>query len=194
MARKGLKIVGDKKGLKIDGGTRKLIGLMIKMILSLAQGRRDTEGAVFDTLLGESGLPEVATMEEQCTVYQKKAVKGHSLGPPHIWVFGALLAVVVKRCEAVAAANLEVLKEFLQTYESADVETKADPVRFCRVSKFYNHWQKRIILCLARECGQFRKALMGALVEAKFVRRQGRAPATLMERELQEWLERLLKQ
>ena len=59
------------------------------------------------------------------------------------------------------------------------------------MSKCYNQGQKRITLCLAPEWGEFRKALTGALVQAKFVKRQGRAPATFMERELQEWLEGL---
>lgn len=79
------------------------------------------------------------------------------------------------------AANLEALKDFLQTYESAEVEAKADLVRFCRVSKCYNQGQRRITLCLAPECSEFRKALMGALVQAKYTRRQGRAPATFMD-------------
>lgn len=78
---------GGQKELKMDSGTKKLIALMIKMCLSLAQSKRDLEGAVFDTLLGECGLAEIVAMGEQGAVYQKKAVKGHSLGPP---TFGCL--------------------------------------------------------------------------------------------------------
>jgi len=82
----------DQKELKFAGSAKKLMALIIKMVLSLAQGTRDIEGAVLDTLLGECGLAEVLAMQEQGAVYQKKAVieRPFSRSPTHLGVRGTL--------------------------------------------------------------------------------------------------------
>ena len=50
-----------------------------------------------------------------------------------------------------------------------------------------------MIFALAPEKGEFRKQILLALKKAGHERKFGKAPASFMEREMQEWLEAILK-
>eukprot|EP00959_Pyramimonas_sp_CCMP1952_P290175 6069271-Pyramimonas_sp.AAC.1 len=63
---------------------------------------------------------------------------------------------------------------------------KADNIRFCRMDKCYDQNKKKVLLNLDPA---IRPIILDCLAQTGAELKQGRAPPTHMESELQEWLE-----
>ena len=87
------------------------------------------------------------------------------------------------------ALNQNVEKMYVD-YDSYSNDKKSDMVLFCKVDRMYEKDKKR--LTLAVRDPQFRIYLTTSMQTTNAKRKYGRAPATHMERELQEWVEHLL--
>ncbi|CAK0908617.1 unnamed protein product [Prorocentrum cordatum] len=75
-------------------------------------------------------------------------------------------------------------------YDSYDNEQKCELVLFCMVDRMYEKEKKRLTLSVCDH--QFRNYLTAALKTTSAKRKFSRAPATHMERELQDWVEQLM--
>ncbi|CAK0905960.1 unnamed protein product [Prorocentrum cordatum] len=162
------------------------------MLLSLAQSRRNIEGVLFDVLIVPAELPEALKMQEQGSAYNAQVQakgKGRGLGAPHLFVFGGLLEALLLRQQSIGKVNFEKLTEFKARLQSLDYEEKMDITRFTKVDRCYDQGKRRITLCLQ----EGRKEVIGALQQLGAELKSGRAPASHMERELQEWLEVFLQ-
>ena len=172
----------------VPASSKALYTLMMKMLLSLAQSRRNIEGVLFDVLIVPQDLPEVLKMTEQGSLYNQevqKRGKGHGLGAPHLWIFGALLESLLLRKESIGAHNFAELQKFKQKLTTLEYAQKMDIIKFTKVDKCYDQGKRRITLCIA----EARPELLSALQQIGAELKSGRAPASHMERELQEWLD-----
>ena len=71
---------------------------------------------------------------------------------------------------------------------------KCEAVLICRASAVYKEDQKRITLCLGHATDPALRPAIAQILAAKgWEHKYGQAPATHMERELQGWLEALLR-
>ena len=69
-------------------------------------------------------------------------------------------------------------------------EEKGEAFMFCRVDRTYNGETKRITMAIRDQ--DWRKTINKAMEERKWDRKYGRAPASFMERDMQQWVETLL--
>ena len=111
-------------------------------------------------------------------------------GPPHIYALGGLLKAIChrgdKELDPVIFANMTNL---MNRYEAMTVTKRAEMCKVCRTDKMWRADSRRLSLCIAD--GEALQELVAALVAIGATRKQGRAPATYMERELQEYVEAL---
>ena len=186
-----------KKCGNIQGENKKLKQLMLKAILRGEQRGRDMESCLFDTLTGRSDAAEVMAMSEQNTNYGaavKESGKGHDHGPPFIWTYGGLLTSLCQQGEKIGQANAVAMRAILNEYQDLSVQEKCDRIKFCRVSKMFDQQQKRITLCFPMGVADKQRGpVLASLVQLGWQRKQGRAPPTHLERELQAWLDVLLE-
>ncbi|CAK0860972.1 unnamed protein product [Prorocentrum cordatum] len=140
----------------------------------------------------------VLAMQEEAANYpdHAKGKKDHDLGPPYIDAKGGALktssGVKIGQGGAPGFTLAEALQvEFRKTYMACDqwsVERKCDLILHCRVEKVYQRGMKKITV--ATRDPQFRILMNKAFASTEgAVKLAGRAPATSLELELQEWLE-----
>lgn len=180
----------EKKVAAIKGGHRKLMKVMVKQLLKLAQSQRDLEGATFDTVVTKSSAAEVVSMQTQTKAYGdgvKEQGKNHNLGPPHIYAWMGLVEALVKRGVALGQLNFDTLKEHQAKMKDMSIEETCDLVRFCRCHRMFNQEQRRITLAISD--ASLRTVVLAALVQTGAERKLGRGPAGNMERELQMYIE-----
>ena len=132
-------------------------------------------------------------MKAQTGIYNSKLENKEStpaqLGPPHIYAMSGLMKAIMEMKEAVGKKNLEDMAELYTKYTNMKVEDKASMIRVCRTDKMWRADQRRLTLFLADQAAS--QLVVECLVQAGNIRKQGRAPATYLERELQEFLEAL---
>ena len=184
---------GKKTNAGLQGDHKKLMLLLMKMMLQAHQSRRSLEGILLDTFILPADSQEVTSISEQTLAYDKKvkaAGRGHSLGSPHLYAWMGLISSLVKRGEKIGSATAERIAGYKAKMEEQSLEELADEVRLCKVDKVYSENMKRLTMSVERS--GIRLDVIKALTELKAVRKQGRAPAGHMERELQQWLEAFL--
>ena len=125
------------------------------------------------------------------------AHKGHGLGPPHLYVFGAVLKEEHKASEEDGTVHAETqwLQEKLATYEAFSLEERSELVTFFRVSKVYRSDQVRLTMSLGHGslADEFRQKLLPTWREREgWSQKIGRPPAGHLERELGKWLHEFL--
>ena len=69
-------------------------------------------------------------------------------------------------------------------------EAKGEAFMFCRLDRTYSGDTKRITLAVRDP--EWRQTINKAMDELGWVRKYGRAPASFMERDMQQWVETLL--
>ncbi|CAK0853370.1 unnamed protein product [Prorocentrum cordatum] len=198
-----------KKG-RIEGGTKeeskqiaeqipdkqkKLFALMLKQILRLSQQCRDMSGVIFDTLIVPMTVAFITMMSEQTVAYAaetKSKGKEHTLGPPHIYAMGGLIKGLMTHGDSLGAQNHTDLATAWKEHDGYSVEQKCELILFCRQDKVFQKERRRITF--ATRDAKFRSILLACLSQVpQTTRKYGRAPASFMEREIQTFLEALLK-
>ena len=101
---------------------------------------------------------------------------------------GGLLDSLIDRGLETGSKNLKELKMFKEKYEQMTVSQRCDLVKVCRAEKMWRSDAKKLMLAIRDPIIQ---VLLGALEQVGGERKQGRAPASYMERELQAYLEAL---
>lgn len=156
---------GAAAGAKVD--TTQLLQTLVKATLANAQANRDLAGALFDVAIILKEPPEAEAVAAEGRRYSDK-VRGnrdHQLGPPHAWMFGALLKQIHSRGAAVGMAN---------AYDTYGIEEKADEVQHFQMVQTYGRTKTRIVMAVERT--GVRSLLLGALVQLGAERKVGRAP------------------
>ena len=98
---------------------------------------------------------------------------------------------MTSRGTTVGATTAKALAEAKQTLSSMEMEDRLETVKMCRVDKMYDASKKRITFNISD--GALRKTIISALNQTGAVHKQGRALASFMEREMQDWLEKLVR-
>ena len=88
------------------------------------------------------------------------------------------------------AVNAAAIDKIWEWFDTHSVEDRMEVVRMCKLDTTYDKKFKRITFVLRDD--EWRRAIIGACVQTGMTRKQGKAPATFMERELQDYLEELM--
>jgi hypothetical protein len=185
---KGVTRKQKKKEAEAASGQSKLMILILKQLLNLVQGQRDLQSVLFDVVT----IPAKSALAVACSVQGKRyasaaSVKGHALGPPHLYIFGTMLNWAGKESEALQTA--------FEKYQKMGITERAELIKLCKCSKLFDPEMKKMVLAFgpgpgAQEC---RAKLLQALVAIPEASHKiGKAPKGYMERELQNWLTDLL--
>ena len=116
------------------------------------------------------------------------------MGSPHVYAFqGFLDGLTRNHGSEIGSKNLKVLQEWQTKLTDMSWQEVAEVVKVFKLSKVYDKEQRRITLCLTPDCQEERKAVVGSLGQLGWTRKHGKAPPSHMERELQGFLDELLK-
>ncbi|CAK0849801.1 unnamed protein product [Prorocentrum cordatum] len=170
---------------------------MMRQTLRTAQQMREMQSALLDVFLVPEDAQIVLAMQEQTSMYSDavKNQKNHTLGPPHIWAMGGMLKtfknVNPNGTDQPITMTRELHAEIVKAhdeYAEYPVEKKCDLVLICKVEKVFQRGKKQITLCLRNP--QFREMILSACKGIDQMElKQGRAPSSHLERELQTLLE-----
>ena len=182
--------------VKKQGELKSLLVLMLKAQLRSEQRHRDTEGVVFANFLGPSSDPILTPASQQGSAYAAlvKGTKGHDKGPPFTYIFLGLLGGITQTQNKIGARTMATLQAFSQELSAMSWQEVAEEILMCKISNTHDKEKKRLTLALAHHRTEERKALNLALAELGWDRKLGRAPPSHMERELQEFLDAMLKE
>ena len=164
--------------------------IMPKAILKTHQTMRDLSSAVWI----KASSPEADNMQKQTQTYAEKVrqeAKGHTRGPPFVCAYLGLVKSLQQRGNAVGARTAQGIAACWARLEPLSPMQICDEVRFCRLHKTYKADIKRVTLNIVSP--EKRLLVLEALSQTESERKYGRAPPTALERELQAFLEDLLK-
>ena len=125
--------------------------LMMQHLLYLKLMSRTMCGIGLETVVIKSDSNVAANMMAEGKGYAAKCKgvgKGHTFGPPHVYVWGAMCAQLVAEGEKIGGTNLAVLKEHVMWLEVAGVEEKCEVISHCRIEKMYDNCLKKVTLAL----------------------------------------------
>ena len=180
------------ENLKKNQEMKGLLELMLKTQLRGEQRLRELEGAVYDTYVGKASDLFLNQVSEQTQAYQDK-VKGnkeHNLGPPHTYAFLGFIAGLVKNHAAeIGKKNHETLGAFKEQAETLGWQEVAELVKVFKVSKVYEREHRRITIMLGPGMADTGKVIKDSLAQLGWQHKQGKAPPSHMERELQAYLD-----
>ena len=186
------KLEGTKKNSELKG----LLTLMLKSQLRMEQRVREIEGALMLTFVGKADDLLLNEVSCQTQAYQAKVKgqKNHGLGPPHVYAFQGCIAGLVKHHEAgIGLKNLGEVQKLKTRLEEMSWTEVAEEVLIFRVSKVYDKEKRRITLMLAAHLRDTSKLMGTCLEQVGWEKKEGKAPPSHMERELQAFLEEMLK-
>ncbi len=153
--------------------------------------------AILEIFIIKTDSNEMKAMQEQGRLYAAmcKENKNHDRGPPHLFIFGGLLAALVERKETVGARTAEALVKHQTEWAELELGDRADQMRVCRSETCYKSEFKKLIICPGPFMDlKFRKAFKDALIQTGADYKMGRAPAGGLERDLQGWLTTFLEE
>lgn len=182
---------GKKKLTKAQTENRGLWSLVLKALLQLQQDQRTLASAVLYVYTVKTESDEIVKMQEQGRAYADlcKDQPDHGQGPPHLFVFSALLTSLVERGAAVGQKNLGALQLMQTRWTEWELDERADAVRICRQAKAWDQAIRKIYIAFGMGFrDEDKKALLASLVQIGAVAKHGRAPAGGLERELGQWL------
>ena len=196
-AEDGKKEAGLAEAKSWQQGQKQIWGMMMRQTLRSAQQMRELQSTLFDVFLVPEDTPVVLAMQEQTSMYSEavKNQKNHNLGPPHVWAMGGMLRSfkdvapnsMDQPINLTQGLHQEIVKAH-DEYAEYTLEKKCDLVLVCKVEKVFQKGKKKITLCLRNQA--FREMIMQACKGIDQMElKQGRAPSTFLEREIQTVLE-----
>ena len=188
---------GKKKldSIKKNGELKAVLTLMLKTQLRGEQRLRELEGITMMTFVGAASAGFLNEVSCQTQTYQTrvKGKKDHGLGPPHIYAFQGFLGGLERHhSNELGSKNLGELKELKKKTEEMTWKEVAEVVGIFKVSKVYDKEKKRLTIALAPHLLAERKLLSNCLDQLGWDKKEGKAPPSHMERELQSFLEELM--
>ena len=148
--------------------------LMLKAILKMQQTTRE--------------------LTKQTQTYAEKVRqegRGHTRGPLFVWAYLDLLKALQQRGTTVGTRTAQGIASYWARLEPLSPAQTCDEVRFCSLNKTYKADVKRITLNIVSP--EKRLLVLEALSRTEAERKYGRGRPTATERELQTFLEELLK-
>ena len=106
--------------------------------------------------------------------------------PPFLVAFAGLVNSLVSRKPEEINGMKEDLMQLKGAYDGLEPTDRLDMVKHCKLEKMFRPDLRRLAFVLIHAKAG---AVMKALVALGGQRKQGRAPAGFMEREIQDWLE-----
>ena len=173
-----------------------LMSLIIAQVLNSAQTDRDLMGILYETWVIPIGSRIVELAKKQNLKYSDKVkVRGHGLGPPHLYTFGGVLAGLQELKKD--SDHTEPLKTVIEAFVKKSAVEKGEVAKLCRASKVYDSSKYRVTMSFGTspEAVQARQVVMAAMhsLGEEYEFKQGRPPPSFMERELGEWLQQMLE-
>ena len=165
-----------------------LLTAMVKLQLQTCQNLREVQSVVLDVYIIKASDPVIKAATEQGQLYadQTRGKKGHTLGPPTPWIFGAILTDLAGR-DGVGAKNQQDLKAYLEQGEGMELHDKIEAVPVARITKLYDQEMRRVILSI--RAVEVRRMLNSSMKQLGADHKLGKAPPGGLERLLQEWLD-----
>ena len=196
--RKGLDLDADPRNKTqkprnkvFNSDQAKLMILIMKMVLSSHQLGRELSSILFDCYLCPRDHPAVAAMKKQGKRFSIAVqTKGHGLGNPWLYVYGSLLNYLALGQGAETADSTHYTQ-----YSKLALEERGEIIKLCKVVDTYREDTSKIVLSYGNgpDALALRKHVHCKLSALEnFVFRQGKAPASNMERVLQAWVQDLV--
>ena len=181
-----------------DKELKKLISLMSRSLLQQQQLMRDVLAIVLDCWLGSGDNAASEGSKSQGIAYNEAVKnKGHGLGGPWIYTFAGFVVGLLEDNSKVGEADrqsLAVLKDFYKEYDVMPIAAKQEMIRFFKVRKTFKSEVVRVTLAFGiknEKSEKTRSAFFQEMEVNNWTLKQGRAPASYMERDLQDWMESL---
>lgn len=184
--KKGREKQEDKKTVsKVFREQKSLMMLMLKCIVQSQQRLRDVEGVVFTVVLLPAVAAIVGSAKQQGALYNERCkTKGHGLGAPHLYVYGAVLSCLAGQDKACPS-----LKELYTQYKQLDLTQRSEVVRFFKVTRTYKEETAKLIFSFGAQGQRHRDALLKIISqEPEWDLKTGRAPPSHMEEQVQSWI------
>eukprot|EP00929_Paragymnodinium_shiwhaense_P074456 TRINITY_DN38114_c0_g1_i1.p2 TRINITY_DN38114_c0_g1~~TRINITY_DN38114_c0_g1_i1.p2 ORF type:complete len:244 (+),score=55.63 TRINITY_DN38114_c0_g1_i1:83-814(+) len=199
--------VGGDASAHTDRNSRDLITLLSKSALKTQQELREAQSIMMDTLLLKDSLPLVRMITAATRRYsemakgQKTPLERAQLGAPHAHVWEAIIMTVKEAAQEkddkVIGAELEKAVTALNAMSTKQekLESIMKEVRFAKLSKTFKKDVRKLQVSvvpgtLSYNVWNLMMFFIRKHMEAEY--KQGPAPRTALEREIQEHLDRLL--
>ena len=180
-----------KRDCDFRSGQKRMLILMIKQILRSAQHNRDMSGILLEVMVIHESEDALKMAKLQTVAYntalKDKTKTGEEMGPPHLLAFAGFLKGLLDKGETTMGKQLfSSLTDFKQEFDNMDIYSRSRVVRLFKIDKMYQQDQRRVSMCIF---GDIAKDIVEVTQLCTATLKIGRAPATFMERELQEFLE-----
>lgn len=185
---------GAGAGGRNSDEVRSLLEAVAKLSVATATDLREVQGIAYRTYLLPAQHALVAAMQAAGKAYHEEAARdprGHSLGPPHIHVWLALVRCLLSP-DMRKQLSEEVVAKLENYWQSQVVGRPREQVEFqvrhCRLKPAYKEIQFK--LTLATDFPELADLLHTALGQAGATVKGGAAPAGPLEREARQLLQR----
>eukprot|EP00929_Paragymnodinium_shiwhaense_P060960 TRINITY_DN30432_c0_g2_i1.p2 TRINITY_DN30432_c0_g2~~TRINITY_DN30432_c0_g2_i1.p2 ORF type:complete len:251 (+),score=30.56 TRINITY_DN30432_c0_g2_i1:163-915(+) len=182
-------------GLTRDSAVRDLLLATARLTLATTQATKALTAATMDTLLTPKTAQVCEDIKKATKDYSDKALSlpkesKHTMGPPHIWVWQAILGSYTAQVKA-EDRNSKV-KEYMESIGKVAAQDKttviAEHVRYCRMTKCFDGSKLKIqmAICAGTPSHEAWLALRARLVHVdKAQLKVGLAPRSGLERQVQ---------
>ena len=107
------------------------------------QFSREYQGILFDVFLVPADTPFAALASKQGKRYALASqTLGHGLGPPHAYVFGALVSWI-SQLDSATSVDTQNWKQ----YQTLSMDEKSELKKMCRVAKLFDPKMKKLVMC-----------------------------------------------
>ena len=181
----------EKKMPKLEQGLKAILIAMMKMTLKNHRDCQDLKAVtIYSAIMPADSVPAKAVTKE-ATEYGK-AVRtnplGHSLGPPAVCLFLALIEEMAKA--NVGQLNQEGLSQYSLTLGQDSQANVMAEVRHFRLVK--THKEDKIRLEWSLKNTDLHGLVLSSLTQLGAVQQHGTAPPTALQDECEEWLELMI--
>ena len=168
-----------------------MVQVLMKVVMQMMQGMREVSGILFDVFLLPADSPLCALCTQQGKRYARATEgAGHGLGPPHIYVFAAVLTFLA---EGDTATDVE--RQNLANWSQLSVEARCELVKLCKVAKLYDPSQRRAVLAFGPgpEAAALRGRVLEKLKQEKgYQFKLGKPPPGNLERQVGQFLDQIV--
>ena len=163
----------------------------MKLVMQCVQGVREVSGILFDVFL----LPAASPLCTLCTQQGKRYARateegGHGLGPPHIYVFAAVLTFLAE-----SASAIDVDRQNLENWKQLNIEQRCELIKLCKVAKLFDQTQRKAVFAFGPgpEAAALRSQVLTRLkAEEGFQFKVGKPPPGNLERQLSQFLDSIV--
>ena len=186
----------DKPIPAIDHATADMNQLMLKGMLNLFQRMRTVEGVIYKVWLLPADCKLTKAISAQGKNYADKCRQegaSHGLGPPHPYLVGGMLDIMLAEKSALGEILLKPIEEMSEKWDTMEMDERCDLMPHLQLSKCYDKEKMRLSIHLENLPVQVSKSMTMILGLMGGERKMGRAPASAFEDQLEMWLDSVMK-